>query len=101
MENHLMQDLIDLQARQLAAQETMNAHLSLIAANTKPLATSPLFIRRKIYRQEAVELLGISDRTYDRRKAEGKLKPRGMGHDFFYPEDLEEAIAESRRTGRV
>lgn len=79
----------------------MNAHLALITANTRPLASAPLLTQRKIYKQEAIELLGISDRTYDRRKAEGKLKPRGMGHDFFYPEDLEEAIAESRRTGRV
>jgi len=101
MGNHQLQDLVDLQRRQLAAQETTNAHLSLIAANTRPLATSPLLTQRKIYKEEAIELLGISDRTYERRKADGKLKPRGMSHDFFYPEDLEEALAESRRKGKI
>lgn len=100
-EDRLYQTFVDLQRQQIAAQETTNAHLSLIAANTRPLATSPLFTQRKIYRQEAIEMLGISNRTYDRRKAEGKLKPRGMGHDFFYPEDLEEALAESRRNGKI
>lgn len=100
-ENRLFQTFADLQRQQIAAQETTNAQLSLIAANTKPLATSPLLTQRKIYKQEAVEKLGISDRTYERRKAEGRLKPRGMGHDFFYPEDLEEALAESRRKGKV
>lgn len=100
-ENRLFQTFVDLQRQQLAAQETTNAHLSLIAASTRPLTTSPLFIQRKIYRQEAIEMLGISDRTHDRRKAEGKLKPRGQSHDFFYPEDLEEALAESRRRGRA
>lgn len=101
MEKQLLQEFLDLQRRQLAAQETMNAHLTAIAAHTRPLANTPLLTNRKIYRQEAIELLGISERTYERHKANGLLKPRGLGHDFYYPEDLEEAMAESRRKGRA
>lgn len=77
------------------------ALLAEIAANTKPLVASPLLTQRRIYKAEAIELLGISDRTYDRHKASGLLKPRGVGHDFYYLEDLEEAMAESRRRGRI
>ena len=101
MENHLLRDLVELHRRQLAAQETTNAYLESIAANTQPLATNTFLTRRKIYKQEAISLLGISERTYNRWKAEGKLKPHGLGHDFYYPEDLQPALAESRRKGKV
>jgi len=30
-----------------------------------------------------------------------KLKPHGMDHDFFYVQDLEEALAKSKRTGKI
>ena len=101
MKNQLLQPLIGLLRRHLGAPETTNAHLTSIAANTRPLASGSLLTRKRIYRQEAIDLLGISERTYERKKANGELKPRGMSHDFYYPEDLEEAMAESRRKGRV
>ncbi|MFB2121058.1 hypothetical protein [Parapedobacter sp. 2B3] len=72
-----------------------------VVANTEPLATHPVMTARKIYKQEVIALLNISVRTYDRHKASGLLKPRGLGHDFYYAEDLEEAIAEGKRRGRL
>ena len=101
MENHLLRDLVELYRQQLAAQETTNAYLESIAANTRPLANSGFLTRRKIYKQEAMDLLGISERTYNRWKAAGVLKPHGVGHDFYYPEDLEPALTESRRKGKI
>lgn len=101
MESHLILQLIDLHRQQLEAQVSMAKRLGEIVANTKPLAATPLLTERKIYKQEAIQLLGISERTYERHKANGLLKPRGLGHDFFYPADLEAAMAESVRKGRV
>ena len=92
---------IELLRKYIAGQQTANAQLNSIAANTRPLATSPLLTQRKIFKEEATKLLGISERTYERKKARGELKPRGMGHDFFYADDLEEAMAESRRKGKI
>lgn len=75
--------------------------LQEIATNTKPLADAPLFTKRRIFKNEAIGLLGISERSYERHKALGVLLPRGLGEDFFYPEDLEQAMAESKRRGRT
>ncbi len=76
--------------------------LAEIANNTKPLVAHQLLTNRRIFKEEAIELLKISPRTYDRHKANGLLKPRRYGsQDFFYPEDLEEAIEESKRRGRL
>lgn len=72
-----------------------------VVANTKPPATYEVVTGRKIYKQEVLTLLNISLRTYDRHKACGLLKPRGVGHDFYYPQDLEEATAEGKRRGRL
>ncbi len=72
-----------------------------IAANTKPPATHAVVDGRKIYKEEVLDLLNISRRSYDRHKAKGLLKPRGVGHDFYYPQDLEAAIEEGKRRGRI
>lgn len=81
--------------------ETLLGHVAEIAGNTKPMAAPEGVTGRKIYKQEVLELLKISKRTYDRHKASGLLRPRGIGYDFYYPSDLEKAMAESRRRGRV
>lgn len=101
MEPHYLLQLIDLHRKQLDAQISMAERLMEIAKHTKPLAATPLLTRRKIYKQEAIALLGVSERTYGRYKNKGLLCPRGIGHDFYYPEDLETAMAESRRKGKV
>lgn len=67
------------------------------------------FIRRtipaeepKLFMADVIHYLSISERTYYRKLAEGKLKPRKWeGPDFFYRRDLEEELRESRRRGRT
>ncbi len=67
------------------------------------------FIRRTFPREEAkmfmadvIGYLGISERTYYRKIAEGKLVPRKWeGPDFFYRSDLAEEHKESKRRGRI
>ncbi|WP_257670469.1 helix-turn-helix domain-containing protein [Parapedobacter tibetensis] len=100
-DNHQCCRAVDLPVAQTTAQQMMADRLAEIAANTKPLMASPLLVQRKIYKQETIKLLGISERTYDRHKAKGLLKPHGIGQDFYYPEDLEKAMEESRKKGRV
>ena len=76
--------------------------LTEIANNTKSPEAYKLLSSRRIYKEEAIKLLNISSRTYDRHKAAGILKPQRYGsQDFFYPEDLKEAIEESKRRGRL
>ena len=56
----------------------------------------------KMYLADVLNHLGISERTYYRRVAEGKLVPRKWdGPDFFYPSDLAEERKESKRRGRI
>ena len=56
----------------------------------------------KMYMPDVLRHLGISDRTYYRKVADGKLKPRKWeGPDFFYRSDLEEQWKESKRRGRI
>ncbi|MGK6353399.1 helix-turn-helix transcriptional regulator [Parapedobacter sp. DT-150] len=67
------------------------------------------FIRRtfpreepKLFMPDVLRYLGISERTYYRKVAEGRLIPRKWeGPDFFYRSDLEEERRESRRRGRI
>ncbi len=101
MERQLLQQLIDLQRQQLALMQELVDKFDRIVETLKTVVPSPLLTQPKIYKQEAMKLLGISPRTYDRRKAEGILVPRGIGHDWYYPEDLEEALKESRRKGKI
>lgn len=101
MNPQLLSQLVDIQRQQLVTQQAMAEHLGEIAKHTQPLSTTPLLTERKIYKAEAIRILGISSRTYDRKKASGVLVPRGTGHDFYYPEDLEKAMEESKRRGRV
>lgn len=93
--------MTSVSANELPDTEQIIDLLQKIATNTQPLATTPILTQRKIYKAEAIKLLGISSRTYDRKKASGLLVPRGTGHDFYYPEDLEKAMEESIRRGRV
>lgn len=101
MERQSLRELIDLQRQQLALMQELIDGVRGIASGLEAFAASPLLTKQRIYKQEAIELLGISPRTYDRLKASGLLNPRGIGHDFYHPEDLEEAMAESRRKGRI
>ena len=51
---------------------------------------------------DVIDHLGISERTYYRKVAEGKLVPRKWeGPDFFYRSDLREERKESKRRGRI
>src|SRR5690606_20394308 len=70
-------------ASKLYDPEQIISLLQEIAANTQPLSATPLLTERKIYKAEAIKILGISSRTYDRKKASGVLVPRGTGHDFY------------------
>jgi len=56
----------------------------------------------KFFMSDVIDYLGISKRTYYRKLAEGKLKPRKWeGPDFFYRHDLAEEYRESKRRGRI
>lgn len=51
---------------------------------------------------EVQKRLGISERTFYRHLKQGVLVPRRVGKRiFFYPSDLEAAIRESKRRGRL
>lgn len=51
---------------------------------------------------QVMEYLGISERTYFRRKKDGTLKPVEVpGRDRFYKSELFEAYRESIRRGRI
>jgi len=76
---------------------------------TKHLPEIISFIRRnfptdepKLFLPDVLHYLSISERSYYRKVAEGKLVPRKWeGPDFFYPSDLEEERRESKRRGRI
>ena len=51
---------------------------------------------------EVMDMLGISRSTYYRFVKEGRLLPRILGNrHYYYLEDLEEQIRESKRRGRI
>ena len=51
---------------------------------------------------DVINYLGISERTYYRKIADGKLVPRKWeGPDFFHRSDLKKERKEGRRRGRV
>ncbi|MFD2963672.1 MULTISPECIES: helix-turn-helix transcriptional regulator [Olivibacter] len=53
-------------------------------------------------KQEVLAYLNISDSTYKRRVREGLLKPMRLGGgDVFYKEDLQQALWESKRKGKI
>ncbi|RZK39754.1 MAG: DNA-binding protein [Pedobacter sp.] len=53
-------------------------------------------------RQEVLDYLRISERTYVRKVNSGELKPMKMlGGDRFYLDDLIAAYKESKRRGRI
>ncbi len=56
----------------------------------------------KLFMADVIHYLGISERSYYRKVAEGKLVPRKWeGPDFFYGSDLAEERKESKRRGRI
>ena len=56
----------------------------------------------KLFMADVLHYLGISERSYYRKLATGKLKPRKWeGPDFFYRCDLEGEYKESKRRGRI
>lgn len=53
-------------------------------------------------KQEVIDYLQISERTYRRQVESGFLKPMNIGGgDFYFKSQLVEALQESRRRGRV
>ncbi|SEN01580.1 hypothetical protein SAMN05216436_110110 [bacterium A37T11] len=57
---------------------------------------------KRLYMENVIDHLHISERTYYRKVAAGILKPRSWnGRDYFYESDLEEQLKESRRKGRL
>lgn len=53
-------------------------------------------------KHQVISLLKISDTTYRRYVKMGKLQPMRLhGIDVYYRSDLEEALLESRRKGRL
>lgn len=68
--------------------------LQQIVYHTQPLADTAMLTKRRLHKQEVIDLLGISPRTYDRYKTRGLLVPHRLGgQDFFYLEDLDAGLA--------
>ena len=81
------------------ALETLNEKVPEIHSL---LQTHLLADETKFYMADVLSYLGISERTYYRKIAAGKLKPRKwQGADFFYRRHLERERHESRRRGRI
>jgi|SRR5690606_35194872 len=95
--------------RPLAAVAIYLMESGVLEQLTKHLPEIISFIRRnlptdepKLFLADVIDHLGISERTYYRKVADGKLVPRKWeGPDFFYPSDLEEERKESKRRGRI
>lgn len=67
-----------------------------------PRTSSPLSRGEWLDRQGVMEYLQISDRTYYRLKANGKIQPHRIGQrDYYYIPELAEPLRESIRRGRV
>jgi len=55
-----------------------------------------------LFMADVLTYLGISERSYYRKVASGKLVPRKWeGPDYFYRADLESEHLESVRRGRI
>ncbi|WP_262247643.1 hypothetical protein [Parapedobacter soli] len=95
--------------RPIAAVATYLLESGLLGQLANNLPEIISFIRRnfpteepKFFMADVLKHLGISERSYYRKVAEGKLVPRKWeGPDFFYRSDLEEELRESKRRGRV
>ena len=97
----------------LKQMEQLNGHLSSIdghlATATQHLLALVEAVRSvappeepKLFMADVLTYLGISERSYYRKVASGKLVPRKWeGPDYFYLSDLEAEYAESKRRGRV
>lgn len=65
-------------------------------------ACPPKELEEWMGKQEVLDYLQISDRTYRRQVESGLLKPMNIGGgDFYFKRQLVEALEESRRRGRV
>ncbi|NGM62671.1 hypothetical protein G5B30_12170 [Sphingobacterium sp. SGG-5] len=62
----------------------------------------PLQERKLWTKQDVLDRLNMSERTYKRNLQTGLLKPMRLnGFDEYFEEDLLEALEESRRKGRI
>lgn len=62
----------------------------------------PQELEELMSKQEVLDYLQISDRTYRRQVESGLLKPMNIGGgDFYFKSQLVAALKESRRRGRV
>lgn len=62
----------------------------------------PFLERSILSKQEVIGKLGMSERTYSRNLDRGLLDPmRLSGADQYYEQDIEKALEESRRKGRL
>ncbi len=82
--------------------------LDRLAAQATPIASCPKCDTTAVNfselydKQEVMELLRISPRTYARYKSSGRIKTmRVGGRDYITPGSLKEALRESVRKGRV
>lgn len=70
--------------------------------NAKDEACQSKELEEWISKQEVLDYLQISDRTYRRQVESGLLKPMNIGGgDFYFKSQLVKALHESRRRGRV
>ena len=65
-------------------------------------ACSPTELEEWMGKQEVLDYLKISERTYRRQVKRGLLRPMNVGGgDFYFPSQLEKALLESRRSGKL
>lgn len=103
MEHHL-RDLAEA-ARLLVESGVLQLlvdHLPTALNSLHPSQSPPFKDERKLFLFDVLNYLGISERSYYRKVAQGKLVPRKWeGPDYFYRSDLDAEYAESKRRGRV
>jgi hypothetical protein len=93
--------LIDVLHRIAESQEQL---LLELRQRMPVIGTSSSDVPEKILltRQEVQDYLKICETTYKRRVRQGKLKPMKIaGGDHFYKHELEAALAESKRRGKI
>ncbi|MGK9118022.1 helix-turn-helix transcriptional regulator [Olivibacter jilunii] len=94
-ERQALQTLVEIADEQLQIMRHLKEQS--MSYGSKHNADSTLMTK-----QEVLAYLNISDSTYKRRVREGLLKPMRLGGgDVFYKEDLQQALWESKRKGKI
>src|SRR5690606_19976905 len=97
----IQQQQLETARAMLALLETIAGHTALLA-EAAPAAYTTAEPEKLMDIQEVMDYLGIAKTTYYRLVKNGELTPRRKGRrHYYYRRDLQAALAESVRRGRV